>query len=89
MPEERWSDMPMKEIPRIPEEEAEKLKGSRFVESVDGHMVLLTLEFHLMMYKRWKEFPSVRMQRPWCGILRHMEIPQYVLMGESMLPISL
>ena len=59
MPEERWSDMPMKEIPRIPEEEAEKLKGSRFVESVDGHMVLLTLEFHLMMYKRWKEFPSV------------------------------
>ena len=59
MPEERWSDMPMKEIPRIPEEEAEKLKSSRFVESVDGHMVLLTLEFHLMMYKRWKEFPSV------------------------------
>ena len=51
--------MPMKEIPRIPEEEAEKLKNSRFVESVDGHLVILTLEFHLMMYKRWKEFPSV------------------------------
>ena len=58
MPEERWSDMPMKEIPRIPEEEAEKLKNSRFVESVDGHLVILTLEFHLMMYKRWKEFPT-------------------------------
>ena len=82
MPEERWSDMPMKEIPRIPEEEAEKLKSSRFVESVDGHMVLLTLEFHLMMYKRWKEFPSVR-------ILRHMEIPLHVLMEESAPPISL
>lgn len=27
LPEERWSDMPMKEIQRIPEEEAEKLKS--------------------------------------------------------------
>ena len=51
--------MPMKEIARIPEEEAEKLRSSRFVESMDGHLVILTLEFHLMMYKRWKEFPTV------------------------------
>lgn len=51
--------MPMKKIPRIPEEEAEKLRNNRFVESVDGHLVILTLEFHLMLYKRWKEFPTV------------------------------
>ena len=50
--------MPMTEIPRIPEEAAEKLKKNRYVESVDGHLVILTLEFHLMMYRRWKEFPS-------------------------------
>lgn len=51
--------MPMKEIPRIPEEEAEKLRKNRFVESVDGHLVILTMEFHLLMYKRWKEYPTV------------------------------
>lgn len=58
MPKGKRSEMPMKEIPRIPEEIAEKLQRNRFVESVDGHLVILTLEFHLVLYQRWKEFPS-------------------------------
>ena len=51
--------MPVRELPRIPAEEMEKLKASKYVESVDTHMAFLTLDFHLILYQRWKDVPTV------------------------------
>ena len=50
--------MPVRELPRIPAEEMEKLKASKYVESVDTHMAFLTLDFHLILYQRWKDVPT-------------------------------
>ena len=51
--------MPVTELPRIPVDEAERLKGNKYVESVDAHLIFLTLDFHLVLYQRWKENPTI------------------------------
>ena len=42
----------------IQENESVILDNNPFVESVDGNLVIMTFEFHQILYERWKENPA-------------------------------
>lgn len=51
--------MRIQDLRILSKEEKKKLQKNRYVESVGEHAVVLTLEFHSILYEHWKDVPNV------------------------------